>query len=279
MDAAGIALRLLIYAQSALLLGVLCYALPWARQVRLTTAILAAAGIAFSAFAVVLLASSLSENGAAFSWLTLRSLLTETPAGWAALARIGALTGVAVAAARGGSRRLAVGLAMVAIATLAWNGHGGMTEGPNGWVHLMGDALHLLAGLAWVGAVAAFLWTASRWADTSGRLRANLEKFATTGTLLVALLVITGIANTLFIIGWDGLAGLFDTVWGRLLLLKILLFAGMLGFAAANRFWLTPRLAGSPSLRALRVSLAAEATLGVVVLALVAWLGTLDPVQ
>jgi putative copper resistance protein D len=279
MDAAGIALRLLIYVQSALLLGVLCYALPWARQVRLTTTILAAAGIAFCAFAVVLLASSLSDNGATFRWLPLQSLLTETPAGWAALARIGALTGVAVVAARGGSRRLAVGLAMVAIATLAWNGHGGMTEGPNGWVHLMGDALHLLAGLAWVGAVAAFLLTVICSADTSGRLRANLEKFATTGSLLVALLVITGIANTLFIIGWDGLTGLFDTVWGRLLLLKILLFAGMLGFAAANRFWLTPRLAGSPSLRALRVSLAAEATLGVVVLALVAWLGTLDPVQ
>jgi len=186
---------------------------------------------------------------------------------------------VAVVATRSGLRPLAAGLAVVAVATLAWNGHGGMTEGASGWAHLAGDALHLLAGLAWVGAIAAFLWTAGRAAESSVELRADLEKFATTGTLLVALLVITGVANTLFIIGWDGLAGIFHTIWGRLLLLKILLFAAMLGVAAGNRFWLTPRLAGSPSLRALRVSLTVEATIGVGVLALVAWLGTLDPAQ
>lgn len=279
MDAAGIALRLLVYVQSALLLGVLLFAASWTRRVRLTAAILAAGGIALSAFAVLLLARSLSESGAAFDWPTLRVLLTEASAGWAALARAGALAGVAVVATRVGSRRYAAGLAMIAIATLAWNGHGAMTEGAPGYVHLFGDALHLLAGLVWVGAIAAFLRTASRSADSSADLRGNLEKFATTGTMLVALLVITGIANTLFIIGWDGLAGIFDTIWGQLLVLKILLFAGMLGVAAANRFWLTPRLAGSPSLRALRVSLAAEATLGVGVLALVAWLGTLDPAQ
>ena len=279
MDAAGIALRLLIYVQSAVLLGVLLFAAPWARQGRVTAAILAAVGIALSAFAIVLLARSLSESGTVFDWPTLRTLLTETPAGWAALARTGALAGVAVAATRSGLRPLGAGLAVVAVATLAWNGHGGMTEGANGWVHLVGDALHLLAGLAWVGAIAAFLWTASRSADSSGDLLANLEKFATTGTLLVALLVITGTANTLFIIGWDGLAGIFTTIWGRLLLLKVALFAGMLGVAAANRFWLTPRLTRSSSLRALRVSLAAESSLGVGVLALVAWLGTLDPAQ
>jgi putative copper resistance protein D len=89
------------------------------------------------------------------------------------------------------------------------------------------------------------------------------------------MLVIAGIANTLFIIGWTGL---FDTVWGRLPLLKILLFAGMLGFAAANRLWLPPRLAGSPSLRA-AIQPCGGATLGVVVLALVIWFGTLVPVQ
>lgn len=279
MDAAGIALRLLIYVQSALLLGVLLFAAPWTRQARVTAAIIAAAGIALSAFAVVLLARSLSESGAALDWPTLRTLLTETSAGWAALARTGALAGLAVTAVCAGSRRFAAGLAMIAIATLAWNGHGGMTEGVSGWVHLAGDALHLLAGLAWVGAIVAFLWTVSRSADSSGDLRADLVKFATTGTLLVALLVITGIANTLFIIGWDGLRGIVGTIWGRLLLLKIVLFAGMLGVAAANRFWLTPRLARSSSPRAPRLSLAAEATLGVGVLALVAWLGTLDPAQ
>jgi putative copper resistance protein D len=53
----------------------------------------------------------------------------------------------------------------------------------------------------------------------------------------------------------------------------------MLAAAAANRFWLTPRMIASPSLAAVRTSLGAELILGIAVLAIVAWLGTLDPVQ
>lgn len=279
MDGPGIALRLLVYGQSALLLGVLLFAVPWSRRIRLAVVTLALAGIAFCAFGVLLLAQSLSGSATLFDWPTVETLLTETPAGWAAIARMAALAGVAATAARSGARPLCAGLAMLAVATLVWNGHGGMTEGASGWLHLIGDAVHLVAGLAWIGAIAAFLWVASRSTEASPDLRGDLERFAATGTILVALLLLTGTANTLFIIGWDGLAGMFDTIYGRLLLLKILLFAGMLAVAAANRFWLTPRLAASSAPGSLRASLAGELTLGIGVLALVAWLGTLDPAQ
>ena len=45
----------------------------------------------------------------------------------------------------------------VALATLAWSGHGAAGEGEAGWLQLGADLIHLLAAGAWVGALAAFL--------------------------------------------------------------------------------------------------------------------------
>lgn len=279
MDGPGIALRLLVYLQGALLLGTLLFATPWTPQIRRAAMGIALAGVALNGLAVLALAASLSESGALFDWPTMQLLLGETATGWAAILRILALTGAIVAIAATGLRPLASGLSIIAVGSLAWNGHGGMTEGLAGWLHLGADALHLIAGLGWIGAVAAFLWTASRPRECSSELSGRLEGFASTGSILVALLLVTGVANTLFIVGWEGVVGLTTTTYGRLLLLKILLFAGMLSAAAANRFWLTPRLETSSSLVAIRASLAAELIVGGGVLGLVAWLGTLDPAQ
>jgi putative copper resistance protein D len=62
---------------------------------------------------------------------------------------------------------------------------------------------------------------------------------------------------------------------------KLLLFAAMLGLAALNRFHLTPALALAgdqpPSFATLRLSLTIEAGAATAILALVAWLGTLEP--
>ena len=279
MDGLSIGLRLLVYVQSALLLGILLFAAPWTPRLRQAASGIALAGMGLCAVGVLVLAASLSDSASLFDWPTIRLLLTETPTGWAALARFLALAGVAVAMATAGSRALASGLSMIAVATLAWNGHGGMTEGASGWVHLTGDAFHLVAGLGWIGAVGAFMWAARIAPEGDAALGGRLERFASTGSVLVAILLVTGIANTLFIVGWDGLTGLTTTTYGRLLLLKILLFTGMLAAAAANRFWLTSRIAESSSLDAIRFSLGAELLLGTGVLGLVAWLGTLDPAQ
>lgn len=278
MDAASIALRLLVYLQSGLLLAVLLFAQHWTLQARRAATGIALAGIGLCLLGIALLASSFAESGSLFDLAAIRMIVRETASGWAAMTRIAALVAVVVAV-RSDHRVLAAGIATTATATLAWNGHGAMTDGSRGWLHLGGNAVHLVAGLGWIGAVAAFLWTACRSAEAGHELQTRLERFATTGTILVALLLVTGIANTLFIAGLDGPAGLPETTYGRLLLVKILLFTFMLAAAAANRFWLTPRLVASPSLATLRASLGAELMLGIGVLALVAWLGTLDPAQ
>jgi putative copper resistance protein D len=77
---------------------------------------------------------------------------------------------------------------------------------------------------------------------------------------------------------------LLVTEYGRLLLLKIALFAVMLVVAAVNRFWLTPRLAsprGSEPkpdvLRRLTRNSMIEIALALAIFAIVGVLGTLHP--
>ena len=105
------------------------------------------------------------------------------------------------------------------------------------------------------------------------------------GTLLVAVLVASGLVNSWFLVEPDRITSLWTTSYGRLLSLKLLLFMAMLGLAAANRFRLTPALArglNEPSrqgeaLADLRRSIALETAAALGVVALVAWFGTLAP--
>lgn len=279
MEPAGIILRLLVYLQSGLLLGVLMFAMPWTRKTRIAAAGLSATGIILSTMTMLTLAASFSEIGTYFDAPTLWMLLSETAMGWAAMGRTVALVALIALVLTSTMRAPPILFATIAIASLSWNGHGAMTDGAIGWLHLTGNALHLIAGLGWVGAIAAFLWAALPSHEPAPDLAVRLEQFATTGTAFVAVLMATGIANTLFIVGWTALPTLLETTYGQLLLVKIGLFAVMLAAAATNRFWLTPRVATSPSLATVRASLGAEMLLGVGVLAIVAWLGTLDPGQ
>ena len=79
---------------------------------------------------------------------------------------------------------------------------------------------------------------------------------------------------------WNLLSGprdLIATEYGRLLALKLGLFAAMIGFAAVNRFHLTPQLPRPTALRALERNSLAEIALGLGVLLFVAALGTMEP--
>jgi putative copper resistance protein D len=80
------------------------------------------------------------------------------------------------------------------------------------------------------------------------------------------------------------LRALVDTDYGRLVLLKVVLFAAMLSVAAVNRMQLTPRLAnpaGSQpqveALRQLKRNVTIEIVIGLGVFAVVGVLGTLQP--
>ena len=225
-----------------------------------------------------------------------RMILAETAIGAAWIVRMLALA-IVLAAALALDRyptslRIAVLLAAsAAIATLVWTGHAGATEGVWGTVHRLSDILHMLAASIWVGGIASFGWLLFRPAVQANRAdlaitcRA-LKQFSRVGTLVVGLIVLTGLINSQVLIGAANLGLLAINPYGQLLLAKLALFGLMLALAAANRWRLTPGLeAGmasgdvAPAIMALRKSLIAEGAAVLFILALVAWLGTLEPLR
>lgn len=224
---------------------------------------------------------------------TIGTLLTESAVGTAWMVRMAALVLAAIAAmfAAGRGPWLAfVALASgVALASLAWTGHGAMDEGATGWLHLIADILHLIAAGVWVGALLGLILLVSRPAarvDAAhlGLTHRALHGFGTIGTLVVGTIVVTGLVNGWLLVGIGNLGSLGTTIYGRLLLAKLALFVAMLGLASLNRFRLTPAFEASiaaddhrGALGALRASLAVETACVVTILGLVAWLGTLEP--
>lgn len=206
---------------------------------------------------------------------TIAAVLAATPLGKVLAIRLVALAVAAVALWR--RHRVAGALAAsVALATSAWTGHAGATEAGLGTLHRANDVLHLLAAATWLGALTLFLNAAIRGGDRE-KLVLHLAGFASTGSAIVLLLLLTGLANTLIIAGWplD-----WTTDWFVLLAVKLALFLVMLALAASNRWRLAPALERDPSasLRALRLSLFAETAAALAVVAVVGWLGTLTPV-
>ncbi|HVI97461.1 MAG TPA: copper homeostasis membrane protein CopD [Sphingomonas sp.] len=305
MDPLGVVVRFGLYLNLMILFGAPLFGIysPQPRDrrrvalrvLRRLYAAGAVVGLALSLVSLMVLAASMSGQSVGdVRWSTLEMLVLQTNIGWAWLVRVAALTAFILASwvmhpARGAGPTLMSLLGGVALASLAWTGHGAMDQGSIGLVHLSADIVHLLAAGAWIAAILA-LGTLlirvhrSMSRDDAEHLHRALARFATIGTLAVALLFLTGLVNSWLLVGISGLASVGDSLYLQLLALKLLLFLGMLCLAAANRFTITPTLErvlrtgeqGS-ALAHLRRSLAIEASLGIAILGLVAWFGTLNP--
>jgi putative copper resistance protein D len=164
--------------------------------------------------------------------------------------------------------------------SLAGAGHAAATPGVAGDVHLTADILHLVAAGAWLGGLLPF-WLlfslATRQADRSLDLTVQTAtyRFSTLGLLAVAMLFATGLVNTWMLVGSP--AALFETDYGRLLLLKIALFAAMVAVAGVNRFRLTPRLPEKEPMCRLGHNVLIEIGLGLAIIVIVSLLGVLPP--
>ena len=296
-----IAIRWALYADLGLLFGLLLftlYALTGDERERLLrlrgwTIGLAVLGLLLSVCGFLQSAAAMLGVGIdGVDRASAMMLLTETNVGWALLARIAVLVVLGIAALTPVFRRTAglvllTLLAGLAVASLAWSGHGAATEGPAGMVHLASDIIHLLAAAAWIGALGAFVLIVSRRAQTPETLNVAhraLAGFATAGAIIVGLIIMTGLVNSYFLVGPRNVFRLVESDYGLLLLIKLALFAIMLGLAASNRFRLTPALGkavgGNGTAAAvvrLKRSLWIETCVGILILGLVAWLGTLPP--
>ena len=299
LEVAVIALRWLQYSGAVVLLGAplfLLYsfkdsegpALTWARPTLIWAALVVAlASLAGFIAQTAIMAGSLSE---AVKPASLSFMVTGTALGMAMVIRaaIAFLGLVAVIAVRPGRAlwSLTVALGLVVTASFAWTGHGAATDGPGGLLHLVADIVHAIAAALWPGALAVLtIMLRRRSAPDDVAIHRALHGFAGLGTIAVTLLVWSGLVNSWFLIGPARVGVLGGSLYGQLLIAKLVLFVAMLALAAGNRFRLTPTLGAAltggedprQALHKLRRSVIAETLAGAVVLAIVAVMGTLAP--
>ena len=142
---------------------------------------------------------------------------------------------------------LATLLASAYLGSLAFAGHGQEGLGFERNIHLAADFLHLIAAGLWLGGLiplALLLAYLRRFREESWITAACTVtgRFSNLGILAVGILLVSGTLNASLLVG--GIENLIDTRYGRLLLLKMTLFAAMVGLAAINRQYLLPRLCG-----------------------------------
>jgi len=171
--------------------------------------------------------------------------------------------------------------AALALGSLGWVGH---AAGTGGWIGLgreLNQSVHLLAAGSWLGGLlplGRLLGQARRAENGLGILaREAVPAFSQMGYAAVAAIAITGAVNTLFLV--DGIDVLFETAYGRLLLLKIVLYLAMVAIAWRNRFRLTPLLSSGRAAEtgALYRSVLIEQAIGLAILVAVSLLGTWAP--
>ena len=201
----------------------------------------------------------------------LQVVATQTPAGRAAIAgAVLALTSAGFANA--GWRKTNAITAGLFVSSLALSGHTQLHDGFMGVIHSAADGVHLLGAGAWLGGLIALgVLLTSEDPEKSARV----ATFSKVGYLAVAALVLSGAVNTALIL--PSPAALISTLYGRLLLVKLALFGGMLILALYNRLRISPALPLMTALEQLRRNAMVEQGLGALILAIVSVLGTLDP--
>jgi putative copper resistance protein D len=237
---------------------------------------LAISGVSGFAWAV-LVAADISNEPATqvFADGTLAKLLTETRFGQVWLWH-GVLLLVAMLLLLSNRRWLAWARLIVASAFLgaiACVGHSGAQLGAVGWLQLGADMAHLLAAGLWLGSLPALAILLAH--HESIKMSDATRRFSGFGIAAVTTLLLTGLFNTYLLT--ESIWALPDSTYGRLLLLKVAIFAVMLAFAAVNRLCWTPRLPDGVARAAIRRHSIIEAALGLAVLVIVGILGTLPP--
>lgn len=181
-------------------------------------------------------------------------------------------------------------LSAILLASLAWAGHADAHVGPGRHWHLAGDAIHLLAAGIWPGGLVPMLLLLLhiRKPGNSSAIAAGakaVRRFSAIAAVMILAMAITGILNSYFLVGH--LAAFTSTNYGLVLLAKIVLFGGVAGAAARNRFCLKPKLLGAvnhpttsgqaEAVTGLIRGILIETALAVAIVILVGVLGVLPP--
>jgi putative copper resistance protein D len=261
----------------------------------LATTLIAALAVLPSGLAwLTLQAAEMSDSSALQAWASgaVATLLWQSQAGtvWcvrAALAAVLATATLILAFSRRPVARWSVYLVFVIAAALfmscAWLSHAASDPSAYRPLHLVVHSVHMLGAALWFGgllplAMLLTLAEQNRAAADFAVAREAARRFSVVALVAVGLIIVTGIANLMLLVGSvaDASAGRFVQV----LALKLVVFAAMLVLATINRQVLVPRLAVADSALAivlLRRSVWAEASLAALVLLVIGELGITDP--
>ena len=168
-------------------------------------------------------------------------------------------------------------LAGLLLASLGPVSHAAAMNGDIAFAGAANDAIHLLAAGFWLGGLMALaLLIPHHWKDPPALL-GPLKIFSVWGTLVVALLVATGLINAFSIVPFSPMS--VHTSYFGLLSVKVGLALAMIALASLNRWRFAPRLrsGGDGALRSLTASIRAEIVVGIVVVSIASCLGLTSP--
>jgi putative copper export protein len=158
-------------------------------------------------------------------------------------------------------------LAAGVLATLVWAGHAHASD-QHAWL-LPVDVVHVAAAGCWPGGLLplAFLLAAAR--GNAGLVNPAVtitRRFSRLSLATVSILALSGLLNAFGLVGT--FSALWPSVYGRLILCKVALLAGLIGLGAANRRLIEQELPrdAAQTLRILWRNVAWECALAVCVL-------------
>ena len=168
------------------------------------------------------------------------------------------------------------------LASLALVGHAADGQGAERTLRLGADVVHLLAAGAWLGALPglAVLFASALRASSDSSISVAghaARRFSILGMASVGALLCSGLLNAWYLVA--DVPALLGTLYGRLLLAKVVLFAMMVALAAINRRYLTPRVerGDDSALRLVTRNTGLEIVAGIAVVAIVGTLGVTVP--
>jgi copper transport protein len=162
-------------------------------------------------------------------------------------------------------------LSLALVSGLSLSGHQA-TEPNSSWLSQAADWLHLVAASIWVGGVAALAFVV--WPLAPALRRRAFLGFARLAVALVGAMVLAG--GYLALVRLDELNDLWQTQYGRFLLLKLAIVGLALTWGAVHHFFVRPRLEAGDD-PDVRPSLVGEAAVAFAVLLAAAILTNVSP--
>jgi putative copper export protein len=220
---------------------------------------------------------SIELHGGDRAWSSplLSIMLRDTAWGraWLLQAAFFALLGMAIVWARPLRDRAATIVAVPAALGLAaipgLSGHAAGADLP-ARLALVNDTAHVVSAGAWLGMLAVLIVLAipaivRLEADGHAAAAAAIDRFSPLAMVAAALVALTGVVNAL--LHFTALSQLWDTAYGRVLLVKLLFVAAVALAGFLNWRWIRPRLRETGGARRLTLSAGAELTFALLVIA------------